>query len=287
MMQDVFDRLRTLQEILSRKFEIEKELQELPRALTTKTELLNRLKKSYIDKSAQYDEMKEKITALEQKLTEAEHQREEFEKQMDVIKTQREYETLDKAIRDASEKEQQLRKEVQKEQKTFEEMGRALEREESMITQQEEELAGEQDAIKQETQKRKESLESLKGEEQEVVPGLEDEIVFKFERIIRSKSGVGIVPVRKGVCTGCHMILPNQFVNDVRTGEKILFCPYCSRILFYQAEEEDQFFAEMEAESLADLEDFEIDDEDFDEESDEEDTDDEYDEESGSDEGDS
>ena len=42
----------------------------------------------------------------------------------------------------------------------------------------------------------------------------------------------------KGVCTGCYMILPPQFVNTVRLGERVEFCPYCSRILFYQEDEE-------------------------------------------------
>ena len=50
------------------------------------------------------------------------------------------------------------------------------------------------------------------------------------------------------------MILPAQFVNDVRTGEEILFCPYCSRILFFQEEElEEAFFNDEDAGSLADL----------------------------------
>ena len=90
---------------------------------------------------------------------------------------------------------------------------------------------------------------------------MDEEILFKFERIIRSKSGLGIVPVRRSVCTGCHMILPAQFENDVRTGESILFCPYCSRILFYSEEEDSSFaFGEEEVGSLADLDFFNEDD---------------------------
>jgi hypothetical protein len=33
------------------------------------------------------------------------------------------------------------------------------------------------------------------------------------------------------------MILSVQFVNDVRRGEGIMFCPYCSRILFHEMDE--------------------------------------------------
>jgi hypothetical protein len=55
------------------------------------------------------------------------------------------------------------------------------------------------------------------------------------------------------------MILPAQFVNEVRSGNRIIFCPYCSRILFHQETEEDsgdQIYADIESGSLADLEDY-------------------------------
>ena len=54
------------------------------------------------------------------------------------------------------------------------------------------------------------------------------------------------------------MILPAQFVNEVRDGDEILFCPYCSRILFYQEsdENEENYYAMAEAGSLSDFEDY-------------------------------
>jgi len=63
------------------------------------------------------------------------------------------------------------------------------------------------------------------------------------------------------------MILPAQFVNEVRQSDKIVFCPYCSRVLFYQEGDESQadMIVDIESGSLADLDDFE------------EDSDDEYD----------
>ena len=36
------------------------------------------------------------------------------------------------------------------------------------------------------------------------------------------------------------MILPANFANQVREGEDINFCPYCSRILYYEEVSEDQ-----------------------------------------------
>ena len=253
-MNEIYDKLRTLQDILARKFEIEREILDIPKALTTKTELLSRLKKIHVDKINRRDETHQKIEKLRQKLNEAETGREEYEKQMDVIKTQREYEALDKEIKDATEREQSLRKEILKEEKELEEIQVALERDEEMIKGQEQELEEEQKRIGTITSEKEEDLKQLEKEEREIVPDMDEEIIFKFERIIRSKSGLGIVPVKRSVCTGCHMILPAQFENQVRSGEEILFCPYCSRILYYSEEEDSAFaFGDEEVGSLADL----------------------------------
>ncbi len=252
-MHEVYDKLRALQETLSKKFELEKELRDIPKTLSTKQELLSRLKKSYIERNRQYEETRGKIGELKVHLQEAEAGREHYEEQMDLIKTQREYEALDKEIRDASEKEQFLRKELQREEKGLEEMSRALEREETMIKQQEEELTEEQEKIKTQSDDKHERLRELEAEESRITPELDDELLFKFERIIRSKEGQGIVPLRKGVCTYCNMILPNQLVNDVRSGEDIHFCPYCSLVLFYQEDDEAAAYDDSESEGLSDI----------------------------------
>ena len=70
---------------------------------------------------------------------------------------------------------------------------------------------------------------------------------------------------------GCHMILPAQFANNVRLGEEFVFCPYCSRILYYEesAEGEDEFFDAEDSGSLSDLDDMEEDDLDEDDEEEE------------------
>ncbi len=238
MARTVYDKLRALQDVLSKKFEVEKDIQEIPKSLATKTELLNRLKKSYMEKSATHQASTTRIQDIGQKLTDAEQEREKSEGQMDVIKTQREYEALDKEIKDATEKEQNLRKELQREQTSVEELKGALDKEEMMIRKQEEDVKEEQSKIKLKIKEKNAELKKLQGEEKKITPGLEEDILFKFERIIKSKSGLGIVSLTKGVCTGCYMILPPQFVNTVRSGEHVEFCPYCSRILFYQEDDE-------------------------------------------------
>lgn len=238
VMQEIFDKLQSLQEVLSKKFELQNEMADIPKVLATKTELLNRMKKGYLDKSQEYKAKTQFVDELRKKAIEAEQARESFEGRMDQIQTQREYEALDKEIKDSGEKEQDLRRDLQKEEQALGEMKVGLEKEEAMIRKQEEEVQKEQAKIKDSLHDREKQLRILEKKEKSITPGLDEEILFKFERIIRSKSGLGIVPIDHGVCNGCHMILTVQFVNEVRRGEGIMFCPYCSRILFYQEESE-------------------------------------------------
>ena len=266
-MLDIFEKLKNLQAILVRKYELESKIEEAPKRLGSQDELLARMRKEFIEKNKEYDEIKEKVYSLRIELEEAIKTRETGEKNMDNITTHREYEALEKQISEASTKEADLRKELQKEEKNLAELNDILKSTEAMISSQDEELKNSKASLDEELNSYKNELEELKNQENEIIPGLDQEILFKFERIIQRNSD-GIVAVKNGVCTGCHMILPGQYANEVREGENILFCPYCSRILYYEETDEnsqESYFSIDDAGSLADLDDDDYIDDEYDE----------------------
>jgi predicted nucleic acid-binding Zn-ribbon protein len=269
-MDEVFEKLQSLQDILSQKISLEHDIQEIPKLLTTQEELLSRLKKTFIEKNQNYEKARTAEVEFRELLIAAEHNREGAEKNMDSISTQREYEALDKEIRDAAEKEAQYRKDLQREERNLAELDEQMKQTANLIEQQEKELADRRSGIEVDVAEKKKRIKGLEAEEQELSKDLDPEVYFKFERIIRNKMGRGIVAIKGGVCTGCHMILPAQFANVVRKGEEIVFCPYCSRILFYEETEngEEEFFNAEDSGSLSDLDD--MDDDEFDEEEEEE-----------------
>lgn len=260
-MSDVRDKLQSLQEVLSEKYQLEKERLAAPNELTVQEGLLSRQKKQYLEKNALYEECKERVSNLEFELRKAEKLREDGEKGMDNISTHREYEALDKQISDATAKETELRKELDKEKKTLNELNEGLKIDESIIKAQETDLDSRKSSLDKQIQKLTTQLDKLEKKESSITKDLDTEIVYKFQRIIQ-RNAEGIVAVKNGVCEGCNMILPAQFANEVREGDKILFCPYCSRILFYKEsdENEEEYYSMAEAGSLSDFED-EFDDE--------------------------
>lgn len=234
MMNDVFEKLRVLQDILARKNQLEAEIIEAPKFLTAREELLSRLKAGYIEKNGEYEQMRSKINSLRMELSETETKKEKSEQAMDDIKTQREYEALDKEIQDAEKRCIELRKELQKLESSYKILDTSIKEEEALIRQSEKDINDSKADLDKEIGGKRAEIEALKKEEKKVSPDLSAETMFKFERIIKSKHGLGIVPVREGVCAGCHMILPSQFANEVRESKDIKYCPYCSRILFYE-----------------------------------------------------
>ena len=263
------DKLRSLQEIIYEKIGLKKNIQEIPKLLGTQEELLNRLKKTFIEKNTDYEKVKAEEADFRNKLAEAELSREKSEKNMDAVNTQREYEALDKEIKDASEKEQQYRKELQQRERILSELDEQIKQQASLIEQQEEELEDRRKKIEAEINDKQKQIDALSKKENKLTENLDTEVVFKFERIIKNKMGIGIVAIKGNVCMGCHMILPVQFANEVRIGEEFVFCPYCSRILFYEesAEGEEDYFNTEDTGALSDLDDMEDeDDESYEEE---------------------
>jgi len=264
------DKLRSLQEIIYEKIGLEKSIQEIPKLLGTQEELLNRIKKTFIEKNSDYEKVKAEEVELKNLLAEAEMTREKSEKNMDAVSTQREYEALDKEIKDASEKEQQYRKDLQQRERLLSELDEQIKQHASLIEQQEKELEDRRRKIEAEISDKQEQIEALRKKEAKLTENLDTEVVFKFERIIKNKMGIGIVAIKGNVCMGCHMILPVQFANEVRIGEEFVFCPYCSRILFYEesAEGEEDYFNTEDTGALSDLDDME--DEEYDDDDEEE-----------------
>jgi predicted nucleic acid-binding Zn-ribbon protein len=261
-MQETFEKLQKLQEILSEKYAIEKKLSDLPKQLNTKREVLHRIKKSRDEKAEAKARLEAKLSQIRIELTTIQDSKQSLEQKMSAIKTQREFELLEKEINDAGLEEECLRKESHKLQLDLNEAEKALELDDQLISEQEAEQQQDMQRIEAESSNEEKLLEKLSEEEKLLTPGMSSDLLYKFESIIRNKAGLGIVAVRGGICQGCHMVLPAQFVNDVRGGESINFCPHCSRIIFFEEGGDmftNIFFDEDEMGSLSDL----IDDDDY------------------------
>lgn len=231
------EKLKELQSVLTRKIEISAKMNDIPSNLATKRELLNRIQKNYTQNSERYDQIQKELATARTELYEAEQMRERSEMRMGEISTQREYEMLDKEIRSITDREIKIKEFIEQLKNDLAQHKERVEREKELIKIQEDELKSEEQRVKKDTQHYTEVLEKLSQEEKKITPSFDDEFLYKFQRIIKSLEGEGIVPLVTNVCSSCHMILPYSFANAVRQNNEILFCPYCSKVLYYVSDE--------------------------------------------------
>jgi predicted nucleic acid-binding Zn-ribbon protein len=232
---EVFAKLNQLQVKLTNRFALEEEIVKLPRDLKIKQELLDRINKEYIDEHDRSEVAKDELKSLRIQYDDAVHARENSEKQMELITTQREFEALEKEIKDAASKEQSLLKQVHAKEKQVNEFEERLTEKEQLMMLQKSEVDAESSKIEALISEKNKELTALVADCESYIGGdISEELYHKFCNIVRNKKGKGIVPIHGLVCQGCHIVLPVQFVNDVRSEKEINFCPYCSRILYFE-----------------------------------------------------
>ena len=252
-MKEIYNTLSKLQVVLAKMFEVEDEIKEIPMALADKEAVLQKTKITYLELHEKSEKVKEELKTLRIRLDEAGVKRETCEKMMETITQAREFETLQKEIEEAKNAEQTLRKGLIAKEKFYDELNAKLSIQEEIMAQQTEEVEEETKVKDQLVAEKQAVLDQIIAEKDELAKDLDPNLLFKFERIIRNKSGIGIVPIHGIVCEGCHMTLPAQYVNDVRRStttdtegireeDDIHFCPYCSRVLYYEESAEDQHF---------------------------------------------
>lgn len=58
-------------------------------------------------------------------------------------------------------------------------------------------------------------------------------MLAKYEKLRQVRGGAVIVPVENGTCGGCHVALPIQVINDLKTNESFAVCENCGRLLYW------------------------------------------------------
>ncbi len=77
-------------------------------------------------------------------------------------------------------------------------------------------------------------IAELKAERDRLATGVEEGLLGRYERILRNKHGQAIVRIAHRMCTGCHLKLIAQEINDSMRDDQIVTCSNCGRILYWE-----------------------------------------------------
>ena len=230
--------LKALQEVLQKKFDLENQVEALPANLRAEEALLAEDNTKYLKLTEKYNSVNEEYKSLSIRYDDAFASRTGYEKQMEFINTQREYEALSKQLDEAKLQEQTLLKsrnqkkaELEKLNAELDEQEKTCDEQKARVDEERAKVEGVLDGIYAEIQELDNKCAEIKGS------AISDELYSKFTNITKQKGGIGLVPVWGQVCQGCNMVLPMQFVIDLRLKQEhndLDYCPYCSRIIYHE-----------------------------------------------------
>lgn len=66
-----------------------------------------------------------------------------------------------------------------------------------------------------------------------IVDAMDPKLYAEYERIRKKTKGTAIADATEGRCDACQIALRPQFFQDLRKGDRIMFCESCGRILTY------------------------------------------------------
>jgi predicted nucleic acid-binding Zn-ribbon protein len=77
------------------------------------------------------------------------------------------------------------------------------------------------------------SIAELEEERAKLSAAVDEDLLFRYDRLFKSKGDAAVVPLEHEVCMGCHMKLTTQTSVRVRGGRDIVNCEQCGRLLYW------------------------------------------------------
>lgn len=77
-------------------------------------------------------------------------------------------------------------------------------------------------------------IKDLEGKRKQELDQVDSKILAIYEKILKNKEGLAIVPVRNFACQGCFMNVTPQTVNEINMHQRLVTCEMCARILYVE-----------------------------------------------------
>jgi predicted nucleic acid-binding Zn-ribbon protein len=233
----VDDQLRILidlQALDTRIASVDAEVARLPKEIAAVRAAVDDARKSVAAIAARLDGARKETRGREKDLDVTQARRAKIEARLYEVKTNREYSAALVEIEDVKQEKSRIEEDILTLMERQERLAMEIREAEAQLRAREEE-GGREEAIKQEKLRGLEAeLAVLRGERAELTRQLRSPVLANYERILRARGGLALVPVLKpNLCAGCHMTVTPQRVQELRQQNALIPCESCGRFLYW------------------------------------------------------
>ena len=237
-MIQTLEQLIVLQDIDHRLLEIKDVMGDLPLIVESQEKELKELESNNEEKQKRIIDIEKEIRHYERKIEGMNTQMVKYKDQLYLVKTNKEYDSLNHEIdhlkTNISEFETQVLNLIEEKEK-LEDLGKINSSKIEAII---ESLSSNKKKLKSAMDKTQNEQEELEKNRGNLLKDIEPIKLDAYERIRKSREGVGMVSISDGACGGCYSQLPPQTVIEIKQSIDIITCPSCSIMLFWDGTEE-------------------------------------------------
>lgn len=231
-MKDQLKLLEQLQEIDKKTKKIKSDIEYFPREVERLEEALGEDEGSLTEIKEQLAVHEKQRKELDDELTINTEQLTKFKERLREIKTNTEYQASLKEIDQSKKRNTEIEDELLELMELTEEESKKLEQAETDFAAKKAAMEEEKGKLLANKEKTESELKTVTRDRDAHVKTILPEIAAMYENVSsRLKRGPVIAEVNGGACSGCHMHIPPQLVNDAMRHEKLYQCPNCHRII--------------------------------------------------------
>jgi predicted nucleic acid-binding Zn-ribbon protein len=203
----------------------------LPRRLKATEQQLMRARE-------ELDAHRQHLKQLALKRSEGEHEVEalateerKFEGRTPEVKTNEELRALRKEIEDIQGKRSELETRVLENMELEDAERRRIPELQRQLTDAEAADESERKAIAVEQVHLEEGRDDVTRQRNALLEEMQADLRTRYERVQKAHGAEAVVPLLKGACGGCSTKQPPQRVQEVRSGDRLVICEFCGRII--------------------------------------------------------
>jgi len=156
-----------------------------------------------------------------------------YKGQLTELKTNKEYQTMQKEIATAEEAIRSHEDRVLERMEEAENLARELSAAEAGLKTQQAAITVERKSLEAEAATLQRTVDETSAARAAAAKELSPAALQLFEHVSRQRKGLAVAEARDGGCTVCHVRMRPQMFNEVRRGENLIQCESCLRILYY------------------------------------------------------
>lgn len=226
--------LINLQAIDSRIAALEADAARLPREIAAIHAGLDEARTQVEQAKARLDAARKDQRAREKDLEVVQAKRSKNEARLYEVKTNKEYSAVLIEIEDIKQEKAKMEEEILVLMEAQERLTGDIREAEARFKQREAEGRGQEATAKEQLRTVEAELAGVRTERKELAGQLPGPILGDYDRILRARGGVALVPVTKpNFCGACRMTITPQRLQELRAQASLIPCESCGRYLYW------------------------------------------------------